>query len=184
MFFNTSTLLLPLLVIGAAAIPQGERATTTSNVKIYAYGDGISGLPVYADPNGLAYISSSATSNLSDVSWTIATGGTAPWNVTLASNTTTTKSQFYVITTSGAYSPAGFVASNETAPSGAETIGFTLYGSDVMFISDSTYHAKFWAQDIGADSEWKLVWNVNGTGQSASVPVTLKTTAPTTVDKS
>ena len=93
--------------------------------------------------------------------------------------TTTTASTFYIITTVNAFSPVGFISSNETAPSGVETIGFTLYGSDVMFISGSTLEAQFWAMATNTTDEWEIMWNVNGANQDGSVPVTLKTTAPT-----
>lgn len=107
-----------------------------------------------------------------------------PWNVTANStdtNTTatTTASTFYIVDTADAFSPVGFVISNETAPSGAQTVGFTLYGSDVVFKSGSTLQAQFWAMATNATDEWEIMWNVNGTSQDGSVPVTLKTTAPT-----
>lgn len=86
---------------------------------------------------------------------------------------------FYIVTTADAFSPVGFVSSNETAPTGAETVGFTIYGSDIMFISGSTLESQFWAMETGASGEWELMWNVNGTQQGDSVPVTLKTTGPT-----
>jgi hypothetical protein len=40
-----------LLALGATAIPQDKRATV-SDVNVYAYGTGISGLPVLTDSNG------------------------------------------------------------------------------------------------------------------------------------
>jgi hypothetical protein len=40
-----------LLAVGAAAIPHDKR-NTLSDVTIYAYGTGISGLPVLADSSG------------------------------------------------------------------------------------------------------------------------------------
>ena len=92
---------------------------------------------------------------------------------------TTTASTFYIVDTADAFSPVGFVLSNETAPSGAETVGFTLYGSDVVFKSGSTLQAQFWAMATNATDEWEIMWNVNGTSQDGSVPVTLKTIAPT-----
>jgi hypothetical protein len=104
-----------------------------------------------------------------------------PWNVTanFTNTTITTTSVFYIITAANGFSPVGFVFSNKTAPSGAETVGFTIYGSDIMFISGSTLESQFWAMETDAPSEWELMWNVNGTQQDGSVPVTLKTTGPT-----
>ena len=86
---------------------------------------------------------------------------------------------FYIVTTANAFSPVGFVSSNGTTPTGAETVGFTIYGSDIMFISGSTLESQFWAMETGASGEWEIMWNVNGTQQDSSVPVTLKTIGPT-----
>ena len=47
-----TTLASLLLAVGAAAIPHDKR-DTFSDVTIYAYGTGISGLPVLADLNGI-----------------------------------------------------------------------------------------------------------------------------------
>jgi hypothetical protein len=87
--------------------------------------------------------------------------------------TTFTAGIFYIVTSADAYSPAGFLASNATAPTGAETAGFTLYGSDVAFISDDTYQEQFWATPV-SDTDWIIYWNVNGSSVADSVPVTLK----------
>jgi len=107
-----------------------------------------------------------------------------PWNVTLhPDNSTSSISgyKFFIVTTANSYSSAGFVSSNDTAPQGAQTTGFTLYGSDIMFISNSTYLSQFWAHETGVDGVWALMWNVNGTRQDDSEPVVLKTTAPASV---
>jgi hypothetical protein len=48
-----------------------------------------------------------------------------------------------------------------------------------MFISGSTLESQFWEMETDVPSEWELMWNVNGTQQDGSVPVTLKITGPT-----
>lgn len=78
---------------------------------------------------------------------------------------------------------AGF-AFNGTTPDDAETIGFLIYGSSVMFSTGSTYLSQFWAQNSSTPGVWALVWNTDGTAQDGSVPVLLKTAASTTVSTS
>jgi hypothetical protein len=79
-----------------------------------------------------------------------------PWNVTINSNATTiTTSTFYIVNTADAFHPVGFLTSNETAPSDVETVGFTLYGTDVVFKSGSTLEAQFWVTATDSTEEWK-----------------------------
>ncbi|RDW74924.1 hypothetical protein BP6252_06066 [Coleophoma cylindrospora] len=152
------TLASLLAVVGVSAIPHDKRSIAT-DMTIYAYGTGISGLPVRANSNG-----------------DIDTKGESAWNVT--SNTTTTSSTFYIVTTTDAFAPAGFLSANATASTGVETLGFALYGSSVAFISDSTYLSQFWATKV-SDDEYTINWNVNGSDHANSIPVNLKITAPT-----
>lgn len=50
-----------------------------------------------------------------------------------------------------------------------------LYGSDVVFKSGETLEEQFWAKTTGSSTEWIIYWNVEGTDEDDSVPVTLKT---------
>jgi hypothetical protein len=108
----------------------------------------------------------------------IKTGGTVTWNTTTANSTTT--SLFYIVTTADSYYPIGFLAPNGTAPTGFQTIGFTTYGTEIAFIAKSTLQSQFWASKAGVNDTWVVRWNENGAYQDGSVPVTLKTVAPTT----
>lgn len=71
---------------------------------------------------------------------------------------------------------AGFVM-NSTAPSGAATVGFVIYGSNVEYATETTYESKFYAR-IVSDGVWSLMWNSNSESQNGSIPVILKTVAP------
>lgn len=94
-------------------------------------------------------------------------------------STTTTTGTFYIIPTTDAFDPVGFISSNETAPIGAETDGFRTYGTQVMYTDGTTYKAQFWAlQTSNGTTEWEIYWNESGDLQDGAVPVTLKTTAP------
>jgi hypothetical protein len=99
-----------------------------------------------------------------------------PWNVTTADGVS---GHFYIDTTADAYNPAGFTR-NSTTPTGADTIGFLIYGSNVMFQSSVNLLSQFWAQNTTA-GVWTLKWNVDGANEDTSVPVLLKITAPVAV---
>ena len=103
---------------------------------------------------------------------------TFPSTSTNTSTNTTNVSTFYIITTADAYSPVGFVSSNDTAPTGAVEVGFTIYGSDIMYVSDSVLEAQFWAKETVSGQEWEIMWNAKGEDQSDSTPVTLKIAGP------
>ncbi|KAH8649786.1 hypothetical protein BX600DRAFT_554273 [Xylariales sp. PMI_506] len=156
------------------ALP-GEKRSVLTDVVVYAYGDGISGLPVYADENGLAVLSadSVSSSTLSNLTWSIDTTGSAAWNASFSG--TTAQGNFYIINATDGYAPTGFNVLNNTAPSNALTTGFVVYGSQVMYSTGSTYLAQFWAQAQN-DSEtlWNVVWNSDSTTTSDIVPITLK----------
>ncbi|KAL1889966.1 hypothetical protein Sste5346_008544 [Sporothrix stenoceras] len=197
--------LVGLLVAGAAASPAGiaskdhtgrvVRKRTTETVQLYAYGTNISGLPIYAGSDNLAYLATrDAATNLTAITWTIDTTGVDAWTVTANSTSTSTNatssltsgSSFYIINSSDSsdsFVQAGFVSDASSAPTGATTTGFVTYGSYVMVVNETTadqqtYVSEFWATASGTDGLWTLMWNKAGTVQDNSVPVTLKTTAP------
>ncbi|KAF2995156.1 hypothetical protein E8E14_000700 [Neopestalotiopsis sp. 37M] len=165
------------LAVGGLATLHEQRSTIT-NKTIYAYGmNGIEGYPVYSDENGLAVIAANGTdtSGLFEVKWTIDTTGTAAWNVSL--NSTEDDASFYIVPDGDGYVPVGFTI-NDTAPDGAATVGFVLYGSDIMFASGDTYLYQFWASNTSTTGLWNVTWNVDGDKADGSVPVMLKPKAP------
>lgn len=109
------------------------------------------------------------------------------WNVTANSTDpdlpVDTGRVFYIINSETAYEPCGFKSPNETVPDGASITGFFLFGKQAFWSDGSTYEAQFWAQATNESDLYTLNWNKAGTDQADSVPVTLKTTAPTTLDR-
>lgn len=101
---------------------------------------------------------------------TIDTTGASAWNVSL--NATEDTSSFYIVPDGDGYVQAGFTI-NDTAPEGAETLGFVLYGSDIMFKSGDTYLYQFWAHNASA-GQWTVTWNTNGDSSDGAVPIMLK----------
>jgi hypothetical protein len=92
---------------------------------------------------------------------------------------TTTEREFYIVNTSGAYEQAGFVEANSSLPSGAVKTGFMTYGAYIMYLDNNTMLSEFWAETTNTIGVWALKWNEDGSSRTDSVPVSLKTMAPT-----
>jgi hypothetical protein len=150
------------------------------------------------------YIVSDSTSGYSNLTWAIDSAGSLPCKTiplallvfqhsAFSSNTneeclgnatisnSTTVGSLYIVPDSTTYASAGFVQSNSTTNvTGAVTSGFALFGGQVVFIDDSVYEAQFWAQTTDTDGVWSLKWNSDGSSQTDSTPVVIKTKAPIT----
>ncbi|KAI0429670.1 hypothetical protein F5Y09DRAFT_309743 [Xylaria sp. FL1042] len=164
--------LFPFLVSAAAA--SVRKRTVETDVAIFAYGVGINGYPIYADSNSLAVIADNDTAlanNLNNITWTIDTTGAAPWNVTATNSSAL--GQFYIVPSSDEDQAVGF---NTTTATGAETIGFHLYGSTIEYATEDTYESRFYAQN-SSSGIWSLMWNTNSSTLEG-VPVVLKTIPP------
>lgn len=48
-----------------------------------------------------------------------------------------------------------------------------------MYLDNDTMLSEFWAQKTNTTGLWALKWNEDGSSQADSVPVALKTLAPT-----
>ncbi|EEA28481.1 hypothetical protein PMAA_032890 [Talaromyces marneffei ATCC 18224] len=194
MWFKVAFSLLALPGFGIAA-DMAIISKHIGAVQVYAYGTNISGLPVYAGQDGMAYISESSE-NLTTIDCkhilegissiltsltllvNIDSTGKLPWNVT-GNFSTTIDREFYIVTTSGAYEQAGFVEANSSLPSGAVKTGFMTYGAYIVYLDTNKILSEFWAQAINTAGTWALKWNEDGSSQTNSVPVSLKTMAPT-----
>jgi hypothetical protein len=88
----------------------------------------------------------------------------------------------YIINASGSFSQVGFLAFNDSTTTGAVTSGFTWFGNNVAYATNSSdYEMQFWATSTNITGIWRLMWNVNGQLESNSVPVALKSTPPLTL---
>ena len=112
----------------------------------------------------------------------------ATWNVTANSTDpelpVDTGRVFYIVNSDSAYEPCGFKAPNDTIPDNASTTGFFLFGKQAFWSDGSSYEAQFWAKATGETDLYTLNWNTAGTEQTDSVPVTVKTVAPTSLERS
>jgi hypothetical protein len=123
----------------------------------------------------------------------VSTGGsdsTTPWTAAPNSTNTTffpsTNPVLYIIPTSGSFAQVGFVDPNDTstAPTGAVTTGFTFFGTNVAYVgNDSSIQLQFWAQETNTTDVWALMWNAAGIAEDRSIPVTLKSTPPTVLNR-
>ncbi|KAI3398721.1 hypothetical protein diail_8760 [Diaporthe ilicicola] len=165
MFFKTFTLLLSL----ATAVTPRSVKRDDESTKLYAYGQGISGLQVYAGLDGAAPSMDSTwnvTANTTDTDMPVETGRV-----------------FYIINSASVYEPCGFKGPNQTLPDDASVTGFFLFGKQAFWSDGSTYEAQFWARSTKETDLYTLNWNKAGTDQTDSVPVTLKTVPPTSLDR-
>ncbi|KIH93383.1 hypothetical protein SPBR_04444 [Sporothrix brasiliensis 5110] len=194
--------LVGLLVAAAVGSPSGiagkdyadrvARKRTAETVQLIAYGTNISGLPIYAGADDLAYVATpaaAALANLTALTWTIDTTGEDAWTVAPSTNasTVTPGSLFYIVSSSergDAFDQAGFVPDASDAPAGATTTGFIAYGPYVIVAADkvngtTSYVSEFWARTApGTDGLWALMWNEANKAHANSAPLSIKTTAP------
>ncbi|KAG4443421.1 hypothetical protein IFR05_001100 [Cadophora sp. M221] len=178
MYFSRFVSVLPLVAGLASAAPHSKRADT-EDITIYAYGTNISGLALYSGNNdGLAYIASAASDSLTAITWDVSSTGAA-WNAT-AANTTSSIGSFFIVNSDSSYAAAGFLNSSSTVPTGGVTTGFRVYGGQVVLVSDGALLSQFWATPSDVEGVYSLMWNSDGTSQDNSVPVALKTMAPST----
>ncbi|ERS95381.1 hypothetical protein HMPREF1624_08259 [Sporothrix schenckii ATCC 58251] len=199
---QTIAALVGLLVAAAFASPSAiagkvdadrvAHKRTTETVQLIAYGTNISGLPIYAGADNLAYVATptaAALRNLTAITWTIDTTGEDAWTVapsTGASNMTP-GSLFYIVSASergDSFAQAGFVSDASDAPAGATTTGFIAYGPYVIVAVEkadgtTSYVSEFWALAApGTDGLWTVMWNEANKVHANSAPLSVKTTAP------
>ncbi|KAE8449617.1 hypothetical protein EG329_007947 [Mollisiaceae sp. DMI_Dod_QoI] len=177
MYLSKTFFVLHLLTALGSAVPHSKR-TVTSGIQLYAYGTNISGLPLYyGNSDGLVYIANNPPSTYSNLTWTVDSTGSLPWNATISNSSQV--GTFYIVNDNSTYASAGFNSQNSTTNvTGTTTSGFALFGGQVVFIDDSIYEAQFWAQTTVTADVWSLKWNAEGTSQENSTPVVIKKTAP------
>lgn len=126
---------------------------------------------------GRAYIGAAATANLtSALTWDIDTSGNAQWNATVVNGTA--GGAFYIVNGGSANVAAGFATPNTTLPTNATTIGFSMFGGQVVYTdASSNFLSQFWAT-MTFDGVWGLTWNSDGARRDNSLPVTVKMTPP------
>ncbi|KKY16845.1 putative cytochrome p450 [Phaeomoniella chlamydospora] len=154
---------------------------STETFSLYAYGSNNEGSVIggarifYAD--GKAYLGSgtpSSASVVTNITFTTSSENSTfevePKNSTASS---VSGQLLYVNADDGAYDQVSFVSSSNNSSS-----DFVLYGKVVILDSSSSIQTKFYAWPSDDDSVWALKWNSDGETDTSSIPVSLRTVAP------
>ncbi|KAL4816711.1 hypothetical protein BDW67DRAFT_161402 [Aspergillus spinulosporus] len=169
-----------LFVAAASAYPIDDHQgpATSDAFSLYAYGDGISGLPVfYAD--GKAQVGDPRLSTAKVTEEVYFTVSSASPNMWIAHPKKKEAASFtsVVLTLPSGGSAAGDVVfkpeTSQLVESDTASV-FSVYGNYVLI---STAGANFYAEKTDVDGVWDLVWSDSGSGY---VAITLRTIAPST----
>ncbi|KAK1574416.1 uncharacterized protein LY79DRAFT_639835 [Colletotrichum navitas] len=187
---HIGALLLSLAAV-AAAVPAGNlpRAASVSNsapFQIYAYGDGIGGLPLFSTGSD-AFLGDYANfndPNAAPVTFTPTNNAWqgAPNTTALNSTTTPTWSNVtFSIPTDGASDHSvGFLNSSSTA-SDRQTSGFLTYGNVIFVSGESGNMVSMWyATPSSVEGIYSLKWNVTDDSTEDKIVLALKKTVPST----
>ncbi|KAJ5322152.1 uncharacterized protein N7506_011282 [Penicillium brevicompactum] len=153
--------LLLAVGIGCSANPLAVRETTAP-FKIYAYGKGISGLPVFY--KDVAYSTESSNTWIASPD---STERSAPFSANVLCLNQDTASA----------NPVSFSGTSEVGRSNKLTNVWSLYGSYVLVTLDK---ANFYAKPTGTDGLYSLLWSTSAEEMTDSIPLTLRTIAPAT----
>ncbi|KDN72217.1 hypothetical protein CSUB01_07516 [Colletotrichum sublineola] len=148
--------------VPAGNLPRAASLDKNAPFQIYAYGDGIGGLPLFS-----AGVTPAANNVWQGAPNTTATPG---W-----SNLT-----FFIPAVGASNHSVGFVNPNSTA-SDRQTRGFMLYGDFVFVEGGSDSLASMWyATPSSTDGIYSLKWNETGDSTEDKIVLALKKTVPST----
>ncbi|RYP34496.1 hypothetical protein DL767_004272 [Monosporascus sp. MG133] len=175
------------LVLGAAvnAATIHSRTDSREDIGLFAYGEGIGGLPVFYN-EGLAFITDLGTANTTDMVPVLFTFS----DTTLIAQPNTTsnnslsslgfESAVFAIPADDASSRQICFLGNETS-NGATTSGFGFFGQLVFLEgSDGSLQTQFYAQPTDTEGIWALAWD-NADAEGA-VPVAIRDTPPPSLE--
>ncbi|KAK1957426.1 hypothetical protein LY78DRAFT_620760 [Colletotrichum sublineola] len=168
--------------VPAGNLPRAASLDKNAPFQIYAYGDGIGGLPLFS-AGGDAYLGDHTKlndSNAAPVTFTPAANNV--WQG--APNTTATPGwsnlTFFIPAVGASNHSVGFVNPNSTA-SDRQTRGFMLYGDFVFVEGGSDSLASMWyATPSSTDGIYSLKWNETGDSTEDKIVLALKKTVPST----
>ncbi|RYP68373.1 hypothetical protein DL769_005527 [Monosporascus sp. CRB-8-3] len=175
------------LVLGAVvnAATIHSRADPGQSFGLFAYGEGIGGLPVFYN-EGLAFITDFRTTNTTDMVPVLFTFSDT--TLTAQPNTTSTNSSSSPVFESAVFGiPADSASSrqvsflrNETS-NGETTSGFGFFGT-IVFLegSDGSLQTLFYAEPTDTEGIWSLAWDDADT--EGAVPVTVKNSSPPSLE--
>lgn len=110
---------------------------------------------------------------LTSITWDIPT-------LTEASSTATTGTVSNGTSVGGIWIDTSDDIFDEVLVLGNATLGFAMYGKQLVYYNGTSIQSEFWAKEIATtngETVWALHWNANNEFRSGAVPVGLKTTA-------
>ncbi|KOS48436.1 hypothetical protein ACN38_g618 [Penicillium nordicum] len=186
-----SILLLAFGLVCSAHPLEERQLRTTEPFKLYAYGPGISGLPVFYN-NGTAQVAdvskldTTTMAAMTPINFTASTGNTF---VAHPSDGISSAEDFTTLSTDSnmlcldrgntASNPVGFTGtsrdkSNITRLSNV----WSMYGSYVLV---TVTGANFYARPTGTDGLYSLLWSSSAEAMTDTIPLVLRTVEPATV---
>ncbi|KAF2469247.1 uncharacterized protein BDR25DRAFT_228861 [Lindgomyces ingoldianus] len=167
---------LPFAAFGA------QRRATPESFQLYAYGDGLGGLPMF-HADGYAYVgnpSSSNSSNAAEVMFSPGSDNTwfgSPNTTNLGNGTTPNWSNvtLFVPGPGSVDSRVGFLNGTNSSTSNVITSGFVFYGSTAMLLGDDGLETMWTGLAVGNTGVFAIYWNDTSSGQ---VPISMRRVAP------
>ncbi|KAI5919171.1 hypothetical protein F4810DRAFT_688691 [Camillea tinctor] len=167
-----------------AANPALMARAPTGSFNLYAYGDGIGGAPIIYNGESVYVGLPAAFSNsteaapvLFDLSDNVLTGNP---NTTSSSSPSWSNVTMFIPASGSSSHSIGFV-SGSSSNSSITTDGFLFYGQAVLHKNSAGSLETLWyAIPTDVDRVWTLAWNSTSDSTNGTVPISLRSTAPTT----
>ncbi|KAJ5802350.1 uncharacterized protein N7503_004800 [Penicillium pulvis] len=164
----------------AAAAGVESRSSSSESYSLYAYGDGVGGLPLYYS-EGNAVVGKNAPANATEVTFSpSSSGGSMVGN---PANSTSTKSSFsdqelFVPSSDSTSTQVGFT-SNSTATDDEVTNKFVWYGHFLLVEEESgEYTSLFYVKKTSNEDVYSLQWNVTDEDDGEFISVSMRSIAP------
>ncbi|KAH8904104.1 hypothetical protein BR93DRAFT_985408 [Coniochaeta sp. PMI_546] len=183
---STLTLISHFLLLGlvfASLHSTSKRATSSGNFQLYAYGNGIGGLPVFST-GSTVYIGDPTQSNSTDAAPVIFTSSSTsflgnPNTTAVPSSSPSWSNLTLAIPSSSSSSHAVTLVSSSNATSDVTTTGFTFYGRFLFILESGAFESLFYALPTENQDVWSLNWNTTGDDTEGQVLVSLRNAKPT-----
>ncbi|KAK2053049.1 hypothetical protein LY76DRAFT_554690 [Colletotrichum caudatum] len=173
------------LAAAAAAAPAGSlpRAANTP-FQVYAYGDGIGGLPLFS-AGGDAFIGNFSKFNDPNAAPVTFTPDGQTWqgapNVTDSSSNPDWSNLTFSIPAAGASDNSVVFVNSTSASSDRLTDGFLTYGNVIFFAGESgNMQSQWYATPHTVDGIYALKWNGTNDVSEDKIILALKKTVPST----
>ncbi|CRL29121.1 unnamed protein product [Penicillium camemberti] len=181
-----SILLLAFGLVCSAHPLEERQSRTTEPFKLYAYGPGISGLPVFYR-NDESKVDTTTMAAMTPINFTASTGNTF---VAHPSNSTSSTEDFTALSTNTNMlcldrgntdsNPVGFTGTSAREQSNTTRLSnvWSTYGSYVLV---TVTGANFYARQTGTDGLYSLLWSSSAEAMTDTIPLVLRTAEPATV---